>query len=101
MLFFGWGRRSLQKLLGENQALVLSYAYFHLFFFFTVTYGYKYNLATLREEGWHSKPITKEEAQNLLHGEQLKPSAWKQFSLIGLIVLGFILGMIANLTPQQ
>ena len=47
MLFWGWGRRSLQRQVSADTAVLRSYRYVHLMFLFTVTWGYDYALATV------------------------------------------------------
>jgi hypothetical protein len=66
MLFWGWGGGSVHRQLSPNQAVVLAYRYFHLMFFLTTTFGYRYQLATLSEHGWAHRPIMAEEARILL-----------------------------------
>lgn len=91
-MFFGWGRKNLTKQLSQNKAIILNYGYFHIFFVFTVTFGYKYIEATLSDKGWHHQPISEEEASALLNGQELKPHWWWRYSLAG--VAAFVPVMI-------
>ncbi|MFI2752967.1 hypothetical protein ACGIF2_05995 [Cellulomonas sp. P22] len=56
MIFFGWGRRSKTQQTSPNQALVLGFSYFHIFWLFRVSFGLNYSLATLTEAGWATRP---------------------------------------------
>lgn len=79
------------------QAVILTYRYFHLMFAFTTTWNYQYLLASFTEQGWLHQPISKDEALHWLGGQELAPSLWKRYSLVGalalivLIVLFFVL----------
>jgi hypothetical protein len=87
MFLFGWGRKNLTKQIAQNKAIILNYGYFHIFFVFTFTFGYKYIEATLSDKGWHHKPMSKEEADAVLKGQELKPHWWWRYSLVGVFVL--------------
>jgi hypothetical protein len=82
MIFWGWGRRSITKQLDQSNAVIRTYRYAHIFFFFTLTWGGAYSLATLTEAGWAQRPISKEDAKQLLGGKDLQPNLWKRFSLV-------------------
>lgn len=82
MFFFGWGKRNVTRVLPNQDVLILNYAHFNIFFVFSVAFNYTYTLATKSEQGWHHKAITKEEAKQLLNGEELKPHWWWRFSLL-------------------
>ncbi len=51
MLFWGWGRKSLQRQVSPETTVVRSDRYLHLMFSFTVTWGYDYAIATLTPVG--------------------------------------------------
>ncbi len=51
MIFFGWGRNSKTHELSPHHVLVLTYAYFHVFWLFRVSFGLRYALATATEQG--------------------------------------------------
>ena len=93
MLFWGWGRASVNRQVSPQHAVILTYRYFHLMFAFTMTYGYTYLLATLTDQGWATRPISTPEAQQILGAQPLAPSTWKRFSLFGL--LGVIALLVA------
>lgn len=61
MIFFGWGRRNQTQQVGPQQALVLSYGYFHVFWLFRVAYGLRYAVATATDQGWATRPLSPEE----------------------------------------
>ena len=81
MIFWGWGRKSISRQLDANTAVTRIYHYLHLFFIFSVAWGGQYVLATATEAGWAQRPISKEEAQQLLGGEDLQPPLWRRFGL--------------------
>lgn len=82
MLFWGWGRKSLQRQVSPETTVVRSYRYLHLMFFFTVTWGYDYAIATLTPVGWATRPAPPLEARAMLNGEDLEPNFWKRDSLV-------------------
>lgn len=92
MLFFGWGRKNIDRKISETQAILLSYRYFHLLFIFSATFSYTYKTATLSNDGWHYKDIAKDEALAQLGGQELKPNLWQRFSLLGFAV-SFAIGI--------
>lgn len=96
MFFFGWGKRNITKAISEKEALVLNYSYFDIFFVFSVAFSYKYVLATLSEQGWHHKPITKEEVDALLKGEKFQPNWWWRYSLFGLLGVVALFVIVLN-----
>jgi hypothetical protein len=99
MLFWGWGGKRMNRQVSPNQAVVLMYRYLHLMFLFTATWGYKYALATATDQGWATRPITDAEAQQLLGGVELRPGAWKRFSifvLLGTVVLIVVVGALSG-----
>ncbi|MEP6651452.1 MAG: hypothetical protein ABJA74_16295 [Lapillicoccus sp.] len=89
MLFWGWGGKSMTRQITPEQAVLLTYRYLHLMFVFTTTWGYKYALATATDQGWATRPIPDAEALQLLGGQELRPSAWKRFSVF--LLLGIVL----------
>jgi hypothetical protein len=101
MFIFGWGKRNISKAISEKKAVVLSYSYFSLFFVFTVTFRYRYNLATLAEEGWHHKAISDEEAAELMGGSKFVPHWWWRFSLAGLVALIVIIALISSISSHN
>ena len=87
MLFWGWGRRSLQRQVSPETAVVRRYRYVHLMFLFTVTWGYDYAIASLTPQGWATRPAPQLEARALLGGQDLEPSPWKRYSLLGAVAV--------------
>ncbi len=89
MLIWGWGRKSRSQQLDAAQALIANFRYFSLFFVFTATWGAKYVLARVQEDGGVSyRDVSAEEATRLAAGGVLPaPSPWQRFSLLGLVVL--------------
>lgn len=97
MLFWGWGGKSINRQVSQDQAVVLMYRYLHLMFLFTTTWGYKYALATATDQGWATRSISDAQALELLGGEELRPSAWKRFSifvLLGAVLLFVLVGAL-------
>ncbi|MGG5260199.1 hypothetical protein [Phycicoccus avicenniae] len=89
MLIWGWGRKSRSRQVDAAQALLVNFAYFSLFFVFTVTWGAKYALARVQEDGSVSyRDLSPEQALTLGNGELPAPTAWQRFSLLGLLVAG-------------
>jgi len=41
----------------------------------------------LSDKGWHHKPMSKEEAEAVLKGQELKPHWWWRYSFVGVFVL--------------
>jgi len=99
-MFFGSGRKNKTQNLPDGRAIMLNYGYFHLMFIFTVTFKYKYILCTKSSDGWAYKDVTKEEATQLLSGQELKPHWWWRYSLLigpGLsIVIAIISSIVGN-----
>lgn len=93
MIFWGWGRRSITRQLDASNAVIRTYRYAHIFFFFTLAWGGEYALATLTESGWARRPIAKEDARALLGGKDLNPHPWKRFSLILAVVVVGVIGI--------
>lgn len=88
MIFFGWGTKTKQWKIGDK-VLVLSYQYFHLFFFFTGTAGYTWQL--LGDKRSEDKELTKEELEelkvHLMYEHTFEPTWWEKYSL--LLLIGF------------
>lgn len=88
MLIWGWGRKSRNRQVSATEALIASFRYFSLFFVFTVTWGTRYVLARVAEDGAVSyRDLTGEQAMAAANGGELPaPTAWQRFSLLGLLV---------------
>lgn len=97
MVFWGWGRKSINTKVSPEQAVVLAYRYFHLMFVFSVAFGYSYAVASWTPQGWATRPVTEQEARHLLGGEQLRPHPWWRFSLPAAIVAIALVGVITRL----
>jgi hypothetical protein len=82
VLFWGWGGRSMSKQFSPTQAVVLTYRYVHLMFVFSVAFSSRYQLATLTDQGWATRPIADSDATALLGGEVLRPPFWRRFGLL-------------------
>ncbi|HEY0187859.1 MAG TPA: hypothetical protein VGC67_10255 [Cellulomonas sp.] len=52
----------MSRQVSETEALVLSYGYVHLFWLFQFAYGRRYAVSTLTEQGWATRPMSREEA---------------------------------------
>ena len=85
MIFFGWGRKSRNEQISPTQALVLSFGYFHLFWLFRVSFGLRYALATLTEQGWATRPLSDEEAAALDAPSRLTLHWWWRWGLLVLV----------------
>ncbi|AEI13489.1 hypothetical protein [Cellulomonas gilvus] len=95
MIFFGWGRNSKTHELSPHHVLVLTYAYFHVFWLFRITVPQGYGLATLSEYGWATRPMTPLEVDNGGYKELLSVSWWWRWGLlVGLA--GVVLLVIAS-----
>ncbi|MBM6402018.1 hypothetical protein [Phycicoccus sonneratiae] len=88
MLIWGWGRKSRSRQVNAAEALLVNFAYFSLFFVFTVTWGARYALARVQEDGAVSyRDLTPEQAMAAAQGGELPaPTPWQRFSLLGLLV---------------
>jgi hypothetical protein len=96
-MFWGWGRKSIMRQLDANTAVQRSYRYLHLMFLFTVAWGYDYSIATLTPQGWAQRPLARQDAVQILGGQDLEPGVWQRFSLvIGLAAL-LVFGMVRAL----
>jgi len=82
MVFFGWGRRSKTRQVSAEQALVLSYGYFHLFWLFRISFGLRYALATLTEQGWATREMSPQEVQAIDAPAQLSLHWWWRWGLV-------------------
>lgn len=101
MIFWGWGRRSITKQLDASNAVIRTYRYAHIFFLFTLTWGGAYSLATLTEAGWAQRPIAKEDAKQLLGGQDLQPNLWKRFSLPLAAVVVLVIAVSASVARSS
>jgi len=97
IIFFGWGKKGREVPLSPTQRLVMMYAYFHVFWFLTATWGRKYQVATWTEQGWAVQPVSAEHADALCGGTAPDVSAWQQYSLIGAVSL-LVVVMALSLT---
>lgn len=88
MIFFGWGRKSLSRQVSPQQALILSYGYFHLFWLFRISYGFRYAVATATEAGWATRPMSAEEAAATGADREIVLSWWWRWGL--LVALGVV-----------
>ena len=99
-MIWGWGRKSVTRQIAEDRAVVLAYRYFHLMFVLTATWGGKYFVSTLTDQGWAQQPASDDAALALLGGNPLRPSAWARFSLLGaLAILAVFVVASAVVTP--
>jgi len=97
VLFFGWGSKVKEFVLGPSHRIVVVGKYAHLMFLLTVVFGQKYILATATEQGWMQREITKEEATNLNQGFTPNLHWYWRFSLLGWIGLGVVFGLVSIL----
>lgn len=95
IIFFGWGKKGQEVALSPTQRLVMMYQYFHVFWFLTITWGRKYQLATWTETGWALEPLTPERADAFCGGTAPDVSPWKQYSLIGAASLWVVVMALA------
>lgn len=94
MVFFGWGRKSKTHQVGPEQALVLSFGYFHLFWLFRVTFGLRYALATLTEQGWATRELSAQDAAALNAPSTLGVHWWWRWGLfVPLALIAFSIAM--------
>ncbi len=103
MLIWGWGRKSRSRQLDAAQALIASFHYFSLFFVFTVTWGARYALARVQEDGGVSyRDVSADEATQLAAGRELPaPTPWQRFSLLGLVLVAIaFVGISAALSTS-
>ena len=82
MIFFGWGRNNKTQQVSDEQALVLGYSYFHLFWLFRISFGLQYSLATLTDVGWATRPLSREEATARGAQAALSLHWWWRFGLL-------------------
>jgi hypothetical protein len=97
VLFWGWGRKSMNRQLTQDRALVLTYRYFHLMFVFRAAFGYRYQLATATDQGWATRPIETAEAEALLGGEELRPTMWARYSIFLVLVVVVLIVVAATI----
>lgn len=96
IFFWGFGRRSITKQIGEGNAVRRIYRYFHLFFVFRASWGGQYVLLTNTEAGWAQRAITNQEAEQLLGGHKLEPDLWNRFSLYAAVAVVVVILLIAH-----
>lgn len=96
-MFWGTGSAVRQKKISETQVVYNRYRYVHFMFISRMTWGYHYILATLKDDGWQHKDITKEKALQLTVGDPLMPNIWARYSLYVALGALLILGFIASL----
>jgi hypothetical protein len=97
VIFFGWGRKNVSRQVSENQALVLSYGYFHVFWLFQVAFGLRYAVATLTEAGWATRPMSAEEAAATGADQVVTLGWWTRWGLLavlGAIVLAVVVSVV-------
>jgi hypothetical protein len=83
IIFFGWGKKASEVLLGPTSRLLMVYSYVHVFWFLTAAWGRQYQLATWTEQGWAVRPVIADEAAALCGGAAPDVSDWKRYSLVG------------------
>jgi hypothetical protein len=93
VIFFGWGRKNVSRQVGDAQAVVLSYGYFHLFWLFRVAFGFRYQLATATEHGWATRPLSSEEVAASGVDREITVGWWWRWGL--LVALGVLAVTIA------
>lgn len=86
MFLYGYGTKSRQKKVSDNEVVVNNFRYVTIMFISWVTWAYQYQLSTLHEDGWHSKVITKQEALAKTGGDELMPNLWMRYSLLAVLV---------------
>ncbi len=97
MIFFGWGRKNVTRQVSPEQALILSYGYFHLFWLFRISYGFRYAVATATEAGWATRPMSIEEARATGADQAVTISWWWRWGLLvglGVLVVAITLGSL-------
>ncbi len=68
--------------------------YIHIFFLTLAPTGSSFLLATMTHAGWAHRGLSTSDAETLLDGRPLLPSAWERFSLVAgvLALVVFALG---------
>ena len=101
MLFFGTRGALVQRQIAANQIVLMTYRYFHIWWVLRASYGTKYQLATATDGlGWSHRPLTEQEALQLLGGQPLEIPAWTKWSLLGALVLLLAFIVFGSLTGQ-
>ncbi|GAA4419338.1 hypothetical protein GCM10023169_09900 [Georgenia halophila] len=95
MIFWSWGRRSLNRQVSPDHVVVLTYGYFTLMFIFSVAYRYRYQLATATPQGWAARSVSDDEALQMLGTRPLVPNLWRRFSIF-LIPIGVAVAVLVS-----
>lgn len=93
IIFFGWGRKAKETVVGPESRLLMTYHYFHVFWLFSIAWGKQYQLATFTEHGWAVGAIAPEHAAQLAGGVAPEIHPWRRFSLLG--ALGLMVLLVA------
>ncbi|MDQ6715953.1 MAG: hypothetical protein M3Z83_07580 [Actinomycetota bacterium] len=88
------GRRSKALPVADGLAVIRSDGHFHIFFLTLAPIGSSFLLATMTDAGWAHRELSTSDAETLLDGRPLLPSAWERFSLVAgiLAIVLFALG---------
>ena len=97
MIIFGWGRGSRVHQIGPAQALVLGFSYFHIFWLFRISFGFKYALATQTEEGWATRALSPAETTSYDAPTRVTLHWWWRYGLLITIATIVVLGVLASL----
>jgi len=97
MIIFGWGRSGKTQQVSPTQALVLGFAYFHIFWLFRVSFGLKYSLATLTEAGWAARALSPAEAMSGGATTTLTLHWWWRFGLLITLATIVAIGLLSSL----
>lgn len=82
LIIFGWGQRSRTQQLSTEQALMLTYGYFHIFWLFQVAFRFRYSLATFTESGWATRELSDTEATTGGAQQMLSLGWWWRWGLL-------------------
>lgn len=92
MLLFGWGTKSKQWTIHDNQLLLCRWRYFSLFFFPLAFNKTWYILGEKRNDEREIGPL---EAEQLLGGDR-SIGLWNQYGLLFLLGTGFLAIILGN-----
>jgi len=97
MIIFGWGRSSKTRQLGPDQAIVLNFSYFHIFWLFRVSFNLKYSIATRTEAGWALRALSPAEATSIDAASALTLHWWWRFGLVITVATTTVIAILGSL----
>lgn len=89
---YAQGRKNRTFTVADGSTINLNYGFINLFWVFNFTYGYRYSVTKMNEDGsTNHKDITKEEATAMNNSTPVMPPVYERYSFLIFVALVVVL----------